>query len=83
MTHQVTNKRNTIDPAAAAREATMALAVEKQRNAYLDRILAEEKLRNQASENITGIWNEMRKAGLDIAEARKALVWRSCAVEPQ
>lgn len=66
------------DPAASMNAASQALAHDRKLNMYLDKILAAEKARNEASETIRTIWNDVKRAGFDVPEARTALVRRAC-----
>jgi uncharacterized protein (UPF0335 family) len=76
MTRQVTDRPNN-DPAFDMNENAKALAEERKLNVFLDRILAFEKQRNAASEGIRQVWRDVSKAGIDVGEARRALVTRS------
>lgn len=58
-------------------ESAKALAEERKLNVYLDRILAFEKERTAAGGGIRQVWREVAKAGIDITEARRKLVYRS------
>lgn len=75
----MTDQRLNQDPANAMQAAALELADERRLNVYLDRIIIEEKTRQQASENIRTIWTDVRKAGFDVDAARRKLVWRATA----
>jgi uncharacterized protein (UPF0335 family) len=68
----------TDDPATAMNAASQALAKDRALNVYLDRIISAEKIRNAASEDIRKIWNQVKRDGFDVQEARTALVRRVC-----
>ena len=65
------------DPAAALAKANADAAAERKTNVYLDRILDQEEIRSDASLAIAAIWKEMRKAGIDVVDARRLLVRRA------
>ena len=64
-------------PAAALAKAQADAAAERKLNVYLDRILDQEELRSDASLAIAATWKEMRKAGVDVVDARRQLVRRA------
>lgn len=66
------------DPAAAMNAASQALAQDRKLNVFLDHIIACEKTRNEASEEIRKAWLAVKHAGFDVQEARTALVRRVC-----
>lgn len=66
------------DPAASMNAASQALALDRKLNVFLDHIIASEKIRNEASEEIRKTWLAVKRAGFDVQEARTALVRRVC-----
>ena len=53
---------------------------ERKLNEHLDRIIAQEKVRNEASDKIKAIWLKIERDGFSVPEARSALVRRACAI---
>lgn len=68
----------TEDPATAMNAASQALAHDRKLNVFLDHIIATEKTRNEASEEIRKTWKAIKQAGFDEQDARTALVRRVC-----
>ena len=66
------------DLAAILAENAKALSQDKKLLVHLDEIIAEEKVRNAASDKIRAIWKQVRSEGFDIEDARRKLVRRAC-----
>lgn len=65
------------DPAAALAKAQADASAERKLNVHLDFILDQEEIRSEASQAIALRWKAMRKAGIDLVEARRLLVRRA------
>lgn len=73
----MTAKHIMTDPASAMGEQARALAEERKLSIFLDRIVAQEKARNEASTNIQAIWVEVRRAGFNVEDARRKLIYHA------
>lgn len=65
------------DPATAMAKAQADANAERKLIPFLDRIIDQEEIRSEASNEIKRIWKEVRKAGYDESEARLSLVRRA------
>lgn len=65
------------DPAAALAASQKAAQDERKLIPFLDRIIDQEEIRSDANTKIKRIWKEIRAAGYDESEARRALVRRA------
>ncbi len=65
------------DPATALAKANMDASNERKLIVFLDRILDQEEIRTEANAETRRIWKEIRKAGFDEPDARRALVRRA------
>lgn len=65
------------DPAAELAKANRAASDERKLIVFLDQIIDQEEIRREAYDKIKRIWKEVRKAGHDEADARRALVRRA------
>lgn len=65
------------DPATMMAQANMEASKERKLIPFLDEILEQEEIREDARHKIDSIWKRVVKEGFDIATARRSLVRRA------